>query len=339
MQSENILVMQTSFIGDVVLATSLIETLHSEWPNAHIDILVRKGNEGLFQGHPFIREVLIWDKKTKKYLNWWSLLLKIRKKSYDRVINLQRFFASGLLCGLSKSKERIGFSENPLSFLFTSKTKYGFDRNKLNIHEIERNYQLIASKVKQKISNMRLYPSEKDFEKVKNFKLTKYIVVCPASVWFTKQLPREKWVTLIDQMPVAWDVYLLGGNGDYELCEWVRNLTHNHSVRNLAGQLSFLESAALMQDAEMNYANDSGPMHIASAVQAKVTAMFLSTVPAFGFGPLSPNSRIAETKDKLACRPCGIHGSTECPEGHFRCSEIEMADLVPATDEVKYRNF
>ena len=76
-----------------------------------------------------------------------------------------------------------------------------------------------------------------------------------------------------------------------------------------------------MEGAAMNYVNDSAPMHLASAVNAPVTAVFCSTVPAFGFTPLSQNARVVETDVALDCRPCGLHGYKSCPKGHFRCAE------------------
>jgi heptosyltransferase-2 len=54
-------------------------------------------------------------------------------------------------------------------------------------------------------------------------------------------------------------------------------------------------------------------------VNAPVTAIFCSTVPAFGFTPLSDKSFIIETKEQLTCRPCGLHGKKACPLGHFKC--------------------
>ena len=70
---KKILVIQTAFIGDVVLATSLIENLHQQFPEVKIDILVRKGNESLFESHPFLNKVLVWDKKNYKYHHFQSL--------------------------------------------------------------------------------------------------------------------------------------------------------------------------------------------------------------------------------------------------------------------------
>jgi ADP-heptose:LPS heptosyltransferase len=88
--------------------------------------------------------------------------------------------------------------------------------------------------------------------------------------------------------------------------------------------LSLMESAALMKGAKMNYVNDSGPMHIASAMNASVTAFFCSTIPDFGFTPLSEISFIKQVDHDLDCRPCGLHGFNSCPKGHFKCGEIEI---------------
>jgi heptosyltransferase-2 len=87
-----------------------------------------------------------------------------------------------------------------------------------------------------------------------------------------------------------------------------------------------MQSAALMKDARMNYVNDSGPLHICSAMNAPVTAFFCSTTPDFGFGPLSDQSTTIESKMALACKPCGLHGYKSCPKGHFDCgNSIQVA--------------
>jgi heptosyltransferase-2 len=115
-------------------------------------------------------------------------------------------------------------------------------------------------------------------------------------------------------------VYLCGGASDNPICENILNSSNNLSVENLCGKLSFLQSAALMKDAVMNYTNDSAPMHFASAMNAPVASVFCSTIPAFGFGPLSDQQFIIEIKEPLDCRPCGLHGYKACPKGHFNCA-------------------
>ena len=156
-----------------------------------------------------------------------------------------------------------------------------------------------------------------------------YICIAPASVWFTKQLPAEKWVALITALPASCKVYLLGGKADHAFAEEIITHAGRSGVRNLCGELSYLQSAALMQGAVMNYVNDSAPLHFCTAMQAPVTAVFCSTVPAFGFGPLRENGHVAEIAERLYCRPCGLHGYKRCPEGHFRCAlEITNEQLL-----------
>lgn len=324
---KKILVIQTAFIGDVVLATSLIENLHPQFPEVKIDILVRKGNESLFQAHPFLNQVLVWDKKSNKYQNWVGLLIKIRSSQYDVVINAQRFAATGAWTALSGAKIKIGFDKNPFSFLFTNAVGHQFSEK--GQHEIDRNHQLLSSLFVTKVAMPKLYPTASDELAVIHYQQTPYLCIAPASVWFTKQFTSEKWVDLINFLPFKGPIYLIGGPGDKLLCDQILQKINRKSVVNLAGRLSFLASAALQKKAVLNYVNDSAPMHFASAVNAPVVAIYCSTLPNFGFGPLSDNSFIVQTDMKLTCRPCGIHGKKQCPLKHFDCAKtIKMDQLI-----------
>lgn len=328
----NILLIQTAFIGDVILATALVEKLHRQFPSAQIDFLLRKGNEGLLHNNPHLRRVLIWDKKKQKTRNLFKILYQIRQEHYDAVINLQRFFSTGMLTALSGATERIGFDKNPWAFGFTRKVPHSFGTDTDFIHEIDRNLSLISHWTDAQRERPKLYPSEKDFQIVPINQ--KYVCIAPTSVWYTKQLPPERWLALIEKLPKDWTIYLLGGPGDKAACEAILQQTNHKNVINTAGQFNFLQSAALMSKAIMNYVNDSAPLHIASAMNAPVTAAFCSTVPRFGFTPLSEQSFIVETKEKLACRPCGLHGYKACPLGHFKCSHIEAAQLLQPVLEI-----
>jgi heptosyltransferase-2 len=326
---QKFLVIQTAFIGDVVLATALLEKLHLHFPEAEIDMLVRRGNESLLTGHPFLHEVLIWDKKEGKYSSLWRLTRQVRKRKYDKVINVQRFAATGILTALSGAVETIGFDKNPFSMFFDKKIKHIIGEGSADPHEVKRNLELVKDFTDNSFSKPRLYPTTNDEQVVTKWKRKKYITVSPASVWFTKQYPKEKWVPFLDGVPADYTIYLLGAPGDKSLAEEIIQNTNNSNVTNLCGSLSFLQSAALMKDAVMNYVNDSAPMHFASAVNAPVTAIYCSTLPSFGFGPLSNTSFIVERQGHLYCRPCGLHGKKACPEGHFRCAlEIKEEQLL-----------
>ena len=324
---KKILVIQTAFIGDVVLATSLIENLHQQFPEVKIDMLVRKGNESLFQAHPFLNQVLVWDKKNNKYQNWVGLLLKIRSIQYDVVLNAQRFAATGAWTAFSKAKIKIGFDKNPFSFLFTHAVVHQF--SKKGQHEIDRNHQLLSSLFMTKVAMPKLYPTSSDELAVSSYQQLPYLCIAPASVWFTKQFSLEKWVDLINEVPFKGPIYLIGGPGDKLLCDQILQKINRRSVVNLAGRLSFLASAALQKKAVLNYVNDSAPMHFASAVNAPVVAVYCSTLPNFGFGPLSDHSFVVQTNEALSCRPCGIHGKKQCPLKHFDCAKtIKMDQLI-----------
>ena len=325
---QKFLIIQTAFIGDVVLATPLIEKLHHFFPDAEIDFLLRKGNEQLFINHPYIHEVLIWDKRENKQKNLFRMLTRIRRNRYDKVINLQRFFATGLLAAFSGAREVIGFDKNPLSFLFTRKIKhqYGGDQP---VHETSRNLELIKEFTNASEFKPKLYPSPADYKYIDALLSSKFITVSPASVWFTKQFPASKWISFIKSIPEGIAIYLLGGPGDKSLSEFISESCNRNELKVLAGSLTYLQSAALMSRANMNYVNDSAPMHFASAMNAPVTAVYCSTIPGFGFGPLSEIRNIVEIDHPLYCRPCGLHGYNSCPEKHFRCAmDIRLEQII-----------
>lgn len=327
-QPARILIIQTAFIGDVILATALLETLHRDFPTAKLDFLVRRGNESLFGHHLFLNEVLVWDKKAPgflgKYHNLWPLLKTIRSRRYDVVLNLQRYGATGLLTVFSGAKQTIGFDKNPVSWLFTHRVRHRFEPG---VHEVNRNAELLGP---LETTTPKLYPSAADVARVRPYQLNSYVCIAPTSVWFTKQFPGNQWADLINELLDSQTVYLLGAPTDTAACEAIRQqTTRPERVVNLSGKLSLLESAALMGGAAMNYVNDSAPMHLASAMNAPTTAVFCSTVPEFGYGPLSDNSRVVQTPVPLDCRPCGIHGHQACPLGHFRCAtEIKTGQLL-----------
>jgi heptosyltransferase II len=313
------LIIQTAFIGDVILATALLEAVHARFPDAVIDMLVRRGNENLLHQHPFLNAILVWDKKKSKYAGLWQLGRQLRQTRYDVVLNCQRFGATGLLTALSGARTTVGFAKNPFSRFFTHRVDH---RIEPGVHEVDRNAGLLTALTGQTENRRRpkLYPTAADYEAITIYQTDKYVCIAPTSVWFTKQYPEAKWVELLQHLPADLMVYLLGAPADTDACARIRQAIQRPGVVSLAGKLSLLQSAALMAGATMNYVNDSAPMHLASALNAPTTAIFCSTVPEFGFGPLSDQSRVVQTSEPLACRPCGLHGKAACPLGHFRCA-------------------
>ena len=325
---ERVLVIQTAFIGDAILGTALLEKLHQAYPQAKIDYLVRNGNQSLFDGHPFLNEVLVWNKQQSKYAGLWNMLQEVRKRKYDAVYNIQRYAASGILTAFSDAKIKVGYKSNPFSFLFSKSIDHRFGKEFENVHEVDRVLELFGAGQQRVLP--KLFPTQNDFESVEAYQLKQYVTVAPASVWFTKQFPEEKWVELINQIPADMNVFLIGGKSDKAVAESIIS-NSQREVTVLTGELKLLETAALMKGAQMNYANDSAPVHLASAVNAPITEIYCSTVPEFGFTPLSENIHIIQTEQRLDCRPCGMHGKSACPKGHFKCAmTIDVSKMLNA---------
>jgi heptosyltransferase-2 len=254
---------------------------------------------------------------------------------------------------MARGKEKVGYDKNPLSVIFTRTVKHIIGDGR---HEVDRLNALIEHLTDDQRPMPRLHPTAEDKAKVDGIvrshglsrngshehmntcthehmnswahERTPYVCIAPASVWFTKQWPEHKWIDLVKALPSEQQVFIIGAPGDTGLAQ--RIIAGSGRGVDLTKDLRLLESAALMEGAAMNYVNDSAPLHIASAMSAPVTAIFCSTVPAFGFGPLRANGRVAETVGELDCRPCGLHGHKACPKGHFRCAEEVSVKIVPS---------
>ncbi len=319
-----ILIIQTAFLGDVILITPLIQRCSERFPDAAIDVLVKKGNESLLANHPQVRKVFTFDKQGGKWRNMLGLIFRFRKEKYDLVLNAHRFFSSGFMACLSGAKEIVGFNKNPLSFFYSKSLPHSIGDG---THEITRNLSLVDISPVFPVPRPTLFPSQADYDFVQAFQSVPYFCLAPASVWYTKALPQHKWVELATRLIEKGNVYLLGAHSDNSLCSNIIAAVGSDKCVNLAGKLTLMQSAALMAGAERCFVNDSAPLHMASAMNAPVTAFFCSTVPEFGFGPVSDDSFIAEVND-LSCRPCGLHGYKQCPKGHFKCGEnMEMSKL------------
>ncbi len=245
------------------------------------------------------------------------MVRRVRNNNYTHIINVHRYASTGFITAFSGADHKIGFRKNPWSFTYSVKVNHTLSEG---MHEIDRNQRLIAHLTDVERMVPRLYPTPQDLSSILKFQSGNYICIAPASVWFTKQLPATKWVEFIIRVEHQVDtIYLLGAPGDKSIGDTIMTHAACEKVINLSGSLSFLQSAALMKGAKMNFVNDSAPMHLASAVNAPVTAVYCSTIPAFGFGPLSDQSHIVEVSG-LPCRPCGSHGHKACPLSHFKCA-------------------
>ncbi len=232
---EKILIIQTAFLGDVILATPVISELNRLYPFAQIDVLVKKGNESLLANNPKINKVHDFDKSNGKWKNIIALIKQFRSEKFNLVINLHRFASSGIIAGFSNGEKRYGFKKNPLSFLNSKSFDHSIGDG---THEVTRNLSMIKEFGANMSVRPELFPSLNDIEVVQKKVHKKYFCLAPASVWHTKQLPIKKWIELINSFPGSFDVFLLGGPDDYDLCASIQKLLNNpNSATNLCGEL------------------------------------------------------------------------------------------------------
>ena len=329
---KKILICQTAFLGDVILATVLVEALRHRFPHATIDFLVRKNNEQVLDRHPFLRRVFIWDKIVHKWRNYGRLLLDIRRQEYDLLVNVQRHFSTGLLTIFSGAKVSCGYSANPLSWFFSFRADHSL-QNKF--HEVTRCLDLIKPLWDSTFSALykfkpTLYPLPAEL--LKKFPKP-YITITPTSARQTKQLPKSKWIELIHRVPQHIAVYISGAPGEQVECQEIADLAGNSRVQVLTHEYSILQKASIFKQSLLNYVLDPAATHLCSSVDAPVCTVYCSTSEEFGFGPLSSCSAVVSVKN-LSCRPCTTHGRQGCPLGHFKCGfDIDVNQLFAVLEK------
>lgn len=319
---KKILIIHTAFIGDIVLSTPFIRELKKANKDCKIDYLTTPVGKMILENNPNIDDIIIYDKKNrdKGIRKLLKLGKYLKQKRYDEAYIPHRYLRSSFLAFLAGIKNRIGYKNSQGKIFLTKKIKY----TKTD-HEVDRILNLIG---KKNITNKRieLFPGEKEEKYTENiwekYKLydKKVVAVAPGSKWKTKMWPISYFNKVIEMLDKqSYKILLLGGKDEEEL-----EIKETKNTINLIGKTSLLELAALIKKSDILISNDSAPIHIASAFDTFVIAIFGATTKDLGFYPWSKQSLVIENKE-LECRPCGLHGSNKCPLGHFKC----MLDILP----------
>jgi len=332
MNPEKILIIQTAFLGDVILTTPLLKGVRKKYPCSKIFFLLIPQTKKLLQNNPFLDEMIVYDKKGKKrdILDYFNLIKKIKSIGFDIAFIPHRSLRSALLTYFAGIPQRVGFDKSSGSFLFTKKIKY-----LQNQPETERNLALLEGNFFSEDEFLpELFPSEIDFKYIEelfkswNIRGNDRIVgIAPGSVWDTKRWIPERFGKVAESLieKLGAKVVLLGGKEDEILCKEISKDIKNKPFI-AAGRTDPLQSAALISRCNVVLSNDTAPMHIAVAMRIPVVAIFGSTVPEFGFAPTGKKDIVIQKK--IYCRPCGIHGKRRCPEKHFRCMKEITAEEV-----------
>jgi len=320
-----ILVIQTAFIGDVILTIPLLQVLKRSYPEASVDCVVVPRAAGLLKTHPSVDRVVEYDKRGRDrgIGGFLRLLRLLRPRRYDIAVVPHRSLRSAVLARGAGIRRRIGFDRSAGSMFWTDTVRYAE-----GVHEIDRNLALLKPLGIEQPAHERpfVYSSPEDIAEVdrelKGFPdlgSRTFVAVAPGTIWKTKQWLPEYVAEICRLMARAEiGVILIGGPEDAELCERIRAGASSAGVVSTAGTLTLRQSAELLRRCAVLVCNDSAPMHIAGAVGTPVVAIFGATVPAFGFSPRGPRDVVMQIEG-LRCRPCSIHGGPECPIKTFDC--------------------
>jgi heptosyltransferase-2 len=334
MKSKRILIVQTAFLGDVILSTPLIGALRELFPDSFISFILIPETRRVLDNNPHLDQILVYDKRKKRGAGaFFQILSEIKSHRFDLAVIPHRSLRSALLTHLAGIPERIGFDKSAGHFLLTRKVAYLSDA-----HEVERNLSLISMfDPPLTDKSPRLFPSSEDVSYVRRLLLDSGIgeedriaAVAPGSVWATKRWLPERFASVCDLLmgQTGMKVALLGSPDDLILCRQIADLMREKPLI-LAGKTDILQTAALISLSQVVLSNDSAPVHMASAMKKPVVAIFGSTVSEFGFAPYGVDHVIVQRQ--LDCRPCGIHGKTKCPKDHFRCmEEITTSQVLEA---------
>lgn len=338
---KSILVVQTAFLGDVILTLPLIQVLKRFLPSSRVHVVTVPSAADLLENHPCVDRTIVFDKRGKDggTAGLMRLSRTLRSDRYDMAFLPHRSLRSALLAWLGRIPIRIGFKNSIAKYLYTSVVP-----SLREVHEIERNLNLLdALGIEWEGKELpNLYPSQDDARRVDKMlfdleilRTSNLVTIAPGTAWNTKRWLPERFAEVAKELAhERFEVVLVGGSRDVELCRSIAAMSGSSHVYTTAGFLTLLQSAELIRRSRVVICNDSASMHIAVAMRTPVAAIFGATVPEFGFAPYGRHDVVLETHG-LPCRPCSKHGGDVCPIKTFVCmGNITSARVFEAVQHI-----
>ena len=325
---DNVLVLQTSYLGDTVLTMPLLVEVKRRFPRARLTFFCSPQGKQLAENSAAVDAVVVDDKKGRDR-GWpgvWQQASRLRQMAFTLALTPHKSFRSALILYLAHIPCRVGFRQSKGWFLFNRLVHRPSER-----HDIERNLSLLSA------FGIRVEDCERNFDlrdppdvpKTRGFQEQGMqhgterlrIGVNPGSVWATKRWETERYARFINLLQTRWDcdVVIFGGREDKQIAAAIQAAVGTRCI-NLAGKFSLAELPAAVASCDIFVTNDSGPMHIAVARGVPTVGLFCATTPALGFYPYSAAAIVVQ-KD-LPCRPCGAHGGRRCPLGTEDCIRL-----------------
>jgi ADP-heptose:LPS heptosyltransferase len=307
------LVIRFSSIGDIILTTPVIRGLKTQVEHAEVHYLTKKRFEPILTSNPYIDKIYTLDQSFSK------LIQILKSEKYDYIIDLHRNIRTARL---KISIPSISFSFKKLNILKWLLVNFKIDKLPA-IHIVDRYLKTVELfSVENDNKGLDYFiPSDEEIDIPKTFGYNpgEYIVIVIGGGHFTKQIPEDRLVKLINNLQV--NIILVGGKVDTFKAEKITGMIkQNQKVINQVGKLSVNQSASLIRQSKLVLTPDTGMMHIAAAFRKNIISVWGNTVPKFGMFPYKPGreSEIFEVKG-LSCRPCSKIGFKTCPKRHFNC--------------------
>ena len=313
---KNILLIRLSSLGDIVLTSPAIRAVRQHFPQAHISMLVGKQFADLLTENPHLDEVIPFDRKAgnRNTGQMRRMIRLLRERRFDLAIDFQRKFRTSLLGYLSGAGCRVGYHQ-PNGVLCTVRVP---DRSNRAVRAgrissspaIDRYFTLLhAIGVEATDRTLELFVADTDRAFSHELMATNGIAATrpkiglfPGAAWQLREWMPDRFAAIGDRAAQEFDaqVLLFGGPHEERLVEQVADLMTTEAI-SLAGTLGLRQLAALIERCDLFLTNDTGPMHIAAAMQTPTVALF-GPGDHIRFQPLDPIH--TTIRHHVPCNPC-----------------------------------
>ncbi len=294
-----ILVIRLSAMGDIILTTPVVRALNQQL-KAKIDFLTKPQYVSLLESNTYINRIFSLNDKVDF----------LQKNKYDYVVDLQNNLRSWKIRNKIQTR----------SFVFNKKSLrrylliyFGIDL--LKNHVVDRYFATVAS-LNVVNDNQGLDFNVSSSVKAEFNTSQSYISWCIGGTHNPKKLSAKQITQVVSKLKIP--VVLLGGNNDLDIAEEIINNAECKSVYNFCGKLSVQESSYLIKESKMLLTNDTGMMHIASALKMPIISFWGCTKPSLGFTPYMTDPSSIKIISKRSAKPCSKHGK-HCKYGKNGC--------------------
>lgn len=309
-------------MGDVVLTQPVAAILRKKYPQARLHYITKKAFLPLVHDFGCIDQIHIWE-DYKSY----AKLRKLHKIGFDLIVDLHNKLNTFLIKNIVNGKRTATYSKK-----HNLRRRIVQHKTSTTISSTVELYlsALRKSGLEVQLQFPRLFPKIAENDIIQKLKESGKILIgiFPGALHNTKQYPVQQMADLICQSSPNYKFVLLGAPNELELARELILLS-KPDVINLCGKMKISELINAINTLDVIISNDSGPMHIAAALQKPQIAIFGATHPKLGFAPLNKNAVVL--KADLDCQPCSLHGSKQCPLKHYNCMKsIKSSQIIEA---------